>query len=73
MNLEYGEKDNILYSNDKEAIIDLSDTDNFEYRLIINEKELISFLDENDLDIIWLVYGFKITYKKITPKYIFYV
>ena len=69
MNLEYGEKDNILYSNDKEAIIDLSDTDNFEYRLIINEKELISFLDENDLDIIWLVYGFKITYKNWSHDY----
>ena len=69
MNLKYGEKDNVLYSNDKEVIIDLSDTDNFEYLLIINEEELISFLDENDLDIIWLVYGFKITYENWSHDY----
>lgn len=69
MNLKYGEKDNVLYSHGKEAIIDLSDTNNFEYRLIINEEELISFLDENDLDILWLVHGFKITYENGSHDY----
>lgn len=69
MNLEYGAKDNILYINDKEVVIDLSKPDDFEYRLIIDKKELISFLNENDLDIVWLVYGFKITYENWSHDY----
>lgn len=64
LKLEYGEKDNILYSSAGEKlIINLSDEERFEYRLLINKKAMISFLERNNLEIIWLVSGAKITYK----------
>ena len=69
MNLEYGDNDNVLYSNDTELMIDLSNGDNFEYNLIINKKELLSFLNKNNLDIIWLIHGFKITYENWSHNY----
>jgi hypothetical protein len=69
MKLGYGEKTNILYSNDKEVIIDLSNKDIFEYRFIVEKKALVSFLEENNLDIIWLVYGSKITYENWSHDY----
>lgn len=69
MGLEYGDKDNVLYSNDKEVIIDLSNKDIYEYRLIIDKEKLLSFLNENNLDIIWLVHGFKITYENFSQNY----
>lgn len=69
MGLEYGEKDNVLYSNGVEIVVDLSNHDNFEYRLIINKKEFISFLNRNDFDILWLVSGAKITYENWAHDY----
>lgn len=63
LNLKYGEKDNILYSNNcEEVIINLSNEEEFEYRLLINKKTMISFLEKNNLEIIWLISGAKITY-----------
>lgn len=62
LNLKYGEKDNVLYSDGEPAVIDLSSGDEFIYQILINNKKFISFLDNNDLDIIWLVSGKKLSY-----------
>ncbi|MGN0105436.1 DUF4062 domain-containing protein [Methanobrevibacter ruminantium] len=63
LHLYYGEKDNVLYSQDgKEIVVDLSDDDIFELRLLIDKNEFLTFLNEKNLDILWLVSGAKITY-----------
>ena len=62
LNLKYGEKDNVLYSDGEPAVIDLSSADEFIYQILINKKKFGSFLDKNDLDIIWLVSGKKLSY-----------
>ncbi len=69
LNLEYGELDNVLYSNGEKTIVDLSNENEFEYLLIINKHELFSFLNENNLDIIWLISGAKITFENWVPDY----
>lgn len=69
LGLEYGKLSNVLYVGGNETVVDLSLKDNFEYMLIINKKELISFLNKNDLDMIWLISGAKITYDNWVHNY----
>lgn len=63
LNLKYGEKDNILYSNIYEpVVINLSNSGEFIYQILIKKDKFISFLNDNNFDVIWLVSGKKLSY-----------
>lgn len=67
LNLKYGKKDNILYSNENEpVVIDLSTNEDFIYQILIKKDYLISFLNDNGFDVIWLVSGNKLSYENGT-------
>ena len=58
MNLQYAPIDGNLKNINNEIVV----TNNNSTGVLIKKKDLISFLDENDLDIIWTVLGEKFSY-----------